>query len=160
MRHLVKIIPHIVERVCICFREAAFENAKTDLHPRDGRDDFMRDIQAQANVTTAEHLASVRLESPDLFHYPYAVMTGEGAFDATSLAGNLVGSVLRDAARLGVPSLVIAGRVTAEARRAAEEMGSHVVSLTEQFGRERALSDTAACVEAATAAFLAPAGEG
>jgi glycerate 2-kinase len=85
------------------------------------------------------------------------VVTGEGAFDATSLAGKLVGSVLRDAARLGVPSLVIAGRVTPEARRAAERMGSHVVSLTEQFGPERALSDTAACVETATAAFLAPA---
>jgi glycerate 2-kinase len=87
------------------------------------------------------------------------VVTGEGAFDATSLAGKLVGSVLRDAALLGVPSLVIAGRVTSEARRAAEQMGSHVVSLTERFGEQRALSDTAGCVEAATAAFLALAGE-
>jgi len=87
------------------------------------------------------------------------VVTGEGAFDATSLAGKLVGSVLRDAARLGVPSLVIAGRVTPEARRAAEQMGSHVVSLTERFGEERALSDTARCIGTATAGFLAPAGD-
>jgi glycerate 2-kinase len=90
------------------------------------------------------------------------VVTGEGAFDATSLAGKVVGSVLGDADRLGVPSLVIAGRVSDEARAAAERRRAHVVSLTERFGAARALSDTAACIEEAAAEFVrsSPGGPG
>ncbi len=43
------------------------------------------------------------------------VVTGEGAFDATSLLGKVVGSVLRDGAAAGVPVVVVAGEVAAEA---------------------------------------------
>jgi glycerate kinase len=82
------------------------------------------------------------------------VITGEGAFDGTSLAGKVVGSVVGDAGDLGIPSLVIAGRVSEEARSAAEQGGAHVVSLTERFGAARALSDTAACIEEAVADFV------
>ncbi len=75
------------------------------------------------------------------------VVTGEGAFDDTSLLGKVVGSVLRDAASVGVPVVVIAGRVSAAASAAAA--GATVVSLTERFGEERALGDTARCIEEA-----------
>jgi len=82
------------------------------------------------------------------------VATGEGAFDATSLVGKVVGSVLADARDHAVPSLVIAGRVSDEARTAAEQVGAHVVSLTERFGAARSVSATAACIEEATAEFV------
>jgi glycerate kinase len=82
------------------------------------------------------------------------VVTGEGAFDATSLLGKVVGSVLRDAAATGVPAMVVAGQVTAEAVASATASGATVVSLTERFGRERAMEDTAACIEQAVAECL------
>jgi glycerate 2-kinase len=82
------------------------------------------------------------------------VVTGEGAFDATSLLGKVVGSVLRDATASGVAALVVAGQVTADAEASATASGATVVSLTERFGRERAMGDTAACIEQAVAECL------
>ena len=76
------------------------------------------------------------------------MVTGEGAFDATSLDGKVAGSTLRDAAAASVPAVVIAGQVTSEARRAAGALGATVVSLTERFGRDRAMGDPEGCVEA------------
>ena len=89
-----------------------------------------------------------------------AVVTGEGAFDATSLLGKVVGSVLRDASAAGVPVLIVAGQVTAEAAEAATEAGATTVSLTERFGPERAVGDTARCLEEAVAEGLGPPGPG
>jgi glycerate kinase len=82
------------------------------------------------------------------------VVTGEGAFDASSLAGKTAASVLRDATALGIDTLLIAGRVSPEARRAGEAMGASVVALTEQFGEKRALTDTTGCIATAVAAHL------
>ena len=82
------------------------------------------------------------------------VVTGEGAFDATSLLGKVVGSVMRDAAACGVQAAVIAGQVSEEAGLAAEAAGVPVVSLTERFGRRRALGDTAWCIEQAVGDLL------
>ncbi len=82
------------------------------------------------------------------------VVTGEGAFDATSFGGKAAGSVVRDAAAAGVPSLVIAGRATDEAIEEATGLGSTVVSLSRVFGEERAHSETAACIAAAMAEYL------
>jgi glycerate kinase len=91
------------------------------------------------------------------------VVTGEGSFDATSLMGKVVGSVLEDATALGLAVLVIAGRVQPEAAAAAAAMGVTgvtgqravtVVSLTDRFGSERALGDTERCVEEALAEYL------
>ena len=82
------------------------------------------------------------------------VVTGEGSFDATSLLGKVVGSVLRDASAAGVPAMVVAGQVTAEAAASATASGAAVVSLSERFGRERAMEDTSACIEQAVAECL------
>jgi hypothetical protein len=49
---------------------------------------------------------------------------------------------------------VVAGQVTAEAAASATASGATVVSLTERFGRERAMEDTAACIEQAVAECL------
>ncbi len=79
------------------------------------------------------------------------VVTGEGALDATSLLGKVVGCVLRDAANAGVPVLVIAGRADGETTEEIEGSGARVVSLTERFGEDRAMADTARCIEESVA---------
>lgn len=83
------------------------------------------------------------------------VVTGEGALDAMSFRGKVVGSVLADADGLGVPALVVVGRATPDGRREAERHGGHVVSLTDRFGEGRALADTEACVDEAVGDYLA-----
>ena len=83
-----------------------------------------------------------------------AVVTGEGAFDATSLLGKVVGSVLRDASAAGVPVVIVAGQVIEEAAAVAAAAGASVVSLTERFGAARALGDTARCIQVAAAEGL------
>ena len=83
---------------------------------------------------------------PEALGASQAVVTGEGWLDASSLMGKVVGSVLADAASRGLPVLIIAGRADQEAVEGAEAAGARVVSLSEEFGEERALTDTAACV--------------
>jgi glycerate kinase len=85
------------------------------------------------------------------------VLTGEGALDAGSFAGKVVGGVVGDARALGVPVLVVVGRATPDAAARAEAAGCSVVSLTERFGSARALGDTLACVGEASASWLGPA---
>jgi len=85
-------------------------------------------------------------------------VTGEGALDAGSFAGKVVGGVIDDARGLGLDTLAVVGRATAEATARATGAGCTVVSLTERFGAARALGDTLACVEAATAEWLGRAG--
>ena len=78
-------------------------------------------------VMDAVHLRE-RLQSADL------AVTGEGAFDEQSLHGKAPAGVLRTAADLGVPAIVLCGR--------AEVAPEHVrvFSLVERFGEEPALS--------------------
>jgi glycerate 2-kinase len=90
----------------------------------------------------------------DLMRESRLVVTGEGALDATSLLGKVVGSVLRDASRLGVPVLVIAGRASPETAEEVRRSGAGVVSLTERFGEHRALTDTARCIEESVAEYV------
>jgi len=84
-----------------------------------------------------------RIEGADL------VVTGEGFVDEHSFEGKVVGGVLELAAEAGVPVLVVAGQVFEQAGNAT------FVSLVERFGEERAMAETAACVEDAVAAYLA-----
>ncbi|MGD0391793.1 MAG: glycerate kinase, partial [Acidimicrobiales bacterium] len=91
----------------------------------------------------------------DLLHRSQLVVTGEGALDATSLLGKVVGSVLTDASHDGVPVLVIAGRASPETVEEVERCGATVVSLSERFGAERAIGDTARCIEETVVAYLA-----
>ncbi|MDQ1374930.1 MAG: glycerate 2-kinase [Actinomycetota bacterium] len=76
-----------------------------------------------------------RMEGADL------VITGEGFVDEQSFEGKVVGGVLELAELNGVPALVVAGEVLA-----AVPAPARAVSLVERFGRERAMTDTLACV--------------
>ncbi len=92
-----------------------------------------------------------RLERSDV------VITGEGAFDASSLRGKVASGVLEAATALGVPVVLLCGR--AEVR----PEGVRVHALVERFGAERALSDPRGALvdltaEIATAAEPLPSG--
>jgi glycerate kinase len=80
------------------------------------------------------------------------VITGEGLVDETSLSGKVVGGVLARAASAGIEALVVAGEVVAESPVDA-------VSLVEQCGRDRALTEARACLADAVATALASRGE-
>ncbi|MEM1354032.1 MAG: DUF4159 domain-containing protein [Planctomycetota bacterium] len=43
-------------------------------------DQFLTDVEAQTNIKTNRRFFPVQMESEELFEYPFAVMTGEGAF--------------------------------------------------------------------------------
>lgn len=75
------------------------------------------------------------------------VVTGEGTLDRASFAGKVVGGVVQDASTLGVPTLVVAGRVTEGGAGAVDGRPVEVVSLVEEFGELRAVEDTLACIE-------------
>jgi len=77
------------------------------------------------------------------------VVTGEGFLDAQSFEGKVVGGVVALAAEAGVPVLAVAGEVFDEA-----DAKMPTVSLVEQFGRDRALTDPAWCIEEAVAGWL------
>lgn len=71
------------------------------------------------------------------------VVTGEGAFDATSLRGKVVGGVAARALAAAVPCVVVAGRVAVGRREAAATGVEATYSLVESVGEERALEDAA-----------------
>jgi glycerate kinase len=78
------------------------------------------------------------------------VVTGEGFLDEGSFDGKVVGGLAGLAAEFGVPILAVAGEVF-------DGVDDRVqaVSLVRQFGRERAMADTAACITEAVEAHLA-----
>lgn len=83
------------------------------------------------------------------------VVTGEGRFDAPSLAGKVVGGVLGLAASHGVPALVVAGDVDpATSVSGAVPADVTVRSLTAEVGAERAWHDTAAALTELTRGHL------
>lgn len=85
-----------------------------------------------------------RIEEADL------VVTGEGALDATSFQGKVVGGVGEMAAAAGVPVLTVVGRVDGAATPACGEL----ISLSDRFGAERAMADTARLVGQAVLDYL------
>jgi glycerate kinase len=86
------------------------------------------------------------------------VVTGEGFLDDASFEGKVVGGVAEMAASLGVPAVAVVGEEVHDdaVHDAARAAGiTEVVSLVERFGRERAMTDTVACIEAAVVGVLA-----
>lgn len=84
------------------------------------------------------------------------VVTGEGALDASSFLGKVVGGIVADARGWGLPTLVVAGRTTPEGEDRARAAGCDVASLTERFGPGPAVHATRSCIREATAAWLRP----
>ena len=78
------------------------------------------------------------------------VVTGEGFLDEQSFEGKVVGGVQELAQAAGVPVLAIAGAVYDGADERIE-----AISLTEEFGEERSMHDTAACIAEAMRKWFA-----
>jgi glycerate kinase len=89
------------------------------------------------------------LEGADL------VITGEGRFDATSLAGKVVGGVLERASLAGVAVAIVAGQADATVAQDAEARGlGRVLTLTETAGSlEAAVAEPDRWLQAAAAAL-------
>lgn len=85
-----------------------------------------------------------RIERADL------VVTGEGALDATSLQGKVVGGVSDMAAAAGVPVLTVVGRVDGSVAPRYGEL----VSLSDRYGIDAAMADTVRLAGRAVADFL------
>lgn len=77
------------------------------------------------------------------------VITGEGRFDATSLAGKIVGALI-DRTR-GITRLLIIGGSAEIALDQNQNPHATVVDLTDRFGSARAFHETLACVRIAAA---------
>lgn len=82
------------------------------------------------------------------------VVTGEGALDAESFHGKVVGGVAQRARAHGIPVLVVAGTVKRGVPRAELE-GLTVVDLTRTYGLRASWDRTAECVELAVHDHLA-----
>lgn len=46
--------------------------------------EFLKQIQRETNITTEPNFTEVKVESVEMYLYPFAVMTGEGRFNLTS----------------------------------------------------------------------------
>lgn len=79
------------------------------------------------------------------------VITGEGAVDAESFDGKVVGGVVALAEEFGVPVLVLAGQID-ECVELADDV--QAVSLSERFGVERSMNDTLGCISEVVATVI------
>jgi glycerate kinase len=77
------------------------------------------------------------------------VVTGEGRLDGSSLRGKVVSAVAAEAARHGVPCVVVAGEVALGRREAGAAGLTETVSLVELVGRPEALAHATAALRTA-----------
>ena len=90
-------------------------------------------------------------DSPDCVDL---VITGEGALDATSFDGKVVGGLLEFASESGIPVVAVVGAADPEVVETWTDR-IEVVSLSDLFGVERALAEPKACVTEAVTVLLA-----
>ena len=77
------------------------------------------------------------------------VITGEGALDAESFNGKVVGGVTEIAQRHGVPVLAVAGQISEDADGQID-----AISLVSEFGIDLAMSETTSCITRAVTDWL------
>ena len=82
------------------------------------------------------------------------VVTGEGRFDATSMAGKVVGGVWRRTTTLQIPLVAVVG---VQDPSAGPPHDMAVLSLSELYGPSRAWNDAAGAIADAVALYLSTA---
>jgi glycerate 2-kinase len=102
-----------------------------------------------ARLVPGFDLIADELDLEDLLTEVDLVITGEGFLDEQSFEGKVVGGVAALAAEAGVPVLAIAGQIYDGCDDRIDAL-----SLTELYGEERSLHDTAACVTDAVKNWL------
>lgn len=116
-----------------------------------------------AELVSGFELIADELGLDELIEGADLVITGEGFLDEQSFEGKVVGGVAELAGLLGVPVLAIVGEVygdpeTGAMPPAADRTGFEAVSLVEQFGMERAMSDPLGTIAEAVQHRLGPNG--
>ena len=106
-------------------------------------------VTVGATIESGFELISEVLDVAEAVEHADLVVTGEGFVDEASFHGKVIGGLVDLAAEFGVPVLVVAGEVFDGVGDRAE-----TVSLVDRFGRERAMTDTLACVTEAVAQHL------
>lgn len=99
-----------------------------------------------ATIESGFELIAEELDLVSVMERTDLVVTGEGFLDAGSFQGKVVGGLVELAAEFDVPVLVVAGEVFDGA-----ETHVDAVSLVAEYGRERAMTDTLACITDAVA---------
>lgn len=85
------------------------------------------------------------------------VITAEGCFDETSLQGKVVGGVIDAARHHNKPVVGIFGMVDLDdAREVSTDLPDSLVSISDRYGRERAMSEPLWCIEHAALDILKP----
>lgn len=102
-------------------------------------------------VSGAVHIAGV-LGLQDAIAQADLVVTGEGAYDATTSTGKAVSIVESTAAELGKPLVIVAGVVEPDAR--ATSSAKLLVSLVETVGKDKSLNETEAALKEAVTATI------
>jgi glycerate 2-kinase len=102
-----------------------------------------------ARIVGGFDLVAEEVQLPDRLEGADLVVTGEGFVDLQSFEGKVVGGVVGLAQRLAVPVLVVCGQSFDDVDKRVR-----LVSLVDRFGRERATTDTLACVTEVVAAYL------
>lgn len=83
------------------------------------------------------------------------VVTGEGRLDATSADGKVVGGVIDTCRHLGKPVLAIVGSIDLDDTLDADvDRPDAMVSISERFGSERAMTEPLWCIEHAALELL------
>ncbi len=95
-----------------------------------------------AELISGFDLVASETDLLDAFEGADLIVTGEGFLDAQSFEGKVVGGVVELASSVDVPVVVVAGEVFEDASGEID-----AISLVDRCGRERALSDTLACIE-------------
>ncbi len=102
-----------------------------------------------AQLVPGFELVAEELDLAGAVHGADLLVTGEGSVDEQSFEGKVVGGVVELGEELGVPVVVVAGRVDDGAGGLAT-----VVSLSERFGTERSMTETTTLVTEVTAELL------
>lgn len=113
---------------------------------------------AGANLLSGFEVVADEVELAERIERADLVITGEGQLDEATFDGKVVGGVGSLGRELDVGVAAIVGAVDAAAD-ASEAGRLTVCSLVERFGRERAMTETLACIEEAAAQIVRDARE-
>ena len=111
-------------------------------------------VAAGARIDSGATLIAEAVELYEQIEATDLVVTGEGRVDPTSFDGKVVGAVVDLARAAERPLLVIGGVVDSDARTRLDGEGVAWIDLSDGYGVDRAMAETAACVEDAVSGWL------
>jgi glycerate kinase len=149
---LEAVTAQVAQLLCRHFQKS-YELAATPGAGAAGGTPFGLRAALDASVVPGSELVAAWLALDERIRAADLVLTGEGSYDATSLAGKGAGAVVQRATALGRPVLVFAGRVAPELRH---QTGVHAITppecpLPEALARTPALLGRAIRRHAGTA---------